>query len=146
MRKRALGAMAVVALLTGVVFAVGSEYHNRHNAPPVVKYHTFFKAPPGANVAIIGTSVQTAGGISPSVDGTAFRVTTALTTASVLNVTATDGTSTGTWGLNSSTALQAGDLYTFVFATDEDLRYDFQVESDGTIEFLGVEEIIAEGQ
>ena len=74
--------------------------------------------------------------ITPKQGSVRARVTVALTTSSVVNVSATDGTTTHTWGLNASAALNAADLYEFQFGTDPALAYNVQVETDGVIEQL----------
>lgn len=97
-------------------------------------------AAPGANAGIIS------GGFTPTV-GSAIRVTVSLATASVFNVTVTpSGGAKRTHGLNSSVALAANDLYSFTFGAspaDADgtaLSYNFEVETDGIIRYLVVEE------
>ena len=102
-------------------------------------------AAPGANTNILTAS------ITPSQTASAYRVTVALATASVFNVFCDSGTDY-TFGLNGSTALNAGDLYTFVFGvthnTDGSLgtgtavAYNFRVETDGVIQLLLVDEIL----
>lgn len=96
-------------------------------------------AAPGANTGITG-------GITPTV-GCAIRVTVSLATSSVFNVTVTpDGGTKRTHGLNTSAPLNANDLYSFVFgaaiadASGAALSYDFEVETDGIIRYLVVEE------
>lgn len=93
-------------------------------------------AAPGANTSFPAT------GFVPKARGSAFRVTIALTTSSVLNVHMTDGTTAYVQGLNASAALNAGDLYTFTFSVDPDLTYKFQVETDSVIRQLIVDEIV----
>lgn len=99
---------------------------------------------PGANTGIVS------GGMTFSESAGAARVTIALTTSSVVNVTCTDGSTTHKWGLNASGALNTGDLYTFSFgvsASDDGtsdgtgLTYNLEVETDGVIEILLVDEI-----
>lgn len=89
---------------------------------------------PGANTNILST------GITPQY-GAAFRITVALTAASVFNVEAVSSGTTHVWGLNSSVALNAADLFTFTFGVNPDVVYNFQVETNGVIEFLQVDEI-----
>lgn len=97
---------------------------------------------PGANAGILGTAIR------PGENASAFRVSVALTTSSVFNVTCYDGSTTHKWGLNESGALNAADLYTFTFGVRNtkdgttSLVYNFEVETDGVIEYLVVEEII----
>jgi len=74
--------------------------------------------------------------ITPAKGSVRSRLTVALTTSSVLNLSATDGTTTHTWGLNASAALQAADIYDFEFGTNPALAYNVQVETDGVIELL----------
>lgn len=99
---------------------------------------------PGADTAILSSGIQFGPNASMA------RVTVALTTGSVFNVTCTDGTTPHKWGLNESDALNAGDLYVFTFGvrstTDNEgggdsLTYNFEVETSGVIELLLVEEV-----
>lgn len=94
---------------------------------------------PGANTNIFST------GITPVYPVGALRVTVCLATASVFNLrvinTPAGGSTAFTIGLNASSALNAGDLYTFTFGCNNDLTYNFQVETDGIINVLQVEEI-----
>ena len=97
---------------------------------------------PGANTNII-TPVKVSDSAST------IRVTVCLATASVFNVVVTNGSTPFTMGLNASSALQAGDLYTFTFGARRyssqtgttELTYSFQVETDGVINYLLVEEV-----
>ncbi len=90
---------------------------------------------PGANTSILASN------ITPKRAGS-LAVTVSLTTASVFNVLATDGTTTHLWGLNSSTALNAADVYRFVIDAVPALSYNFQGETDGVIETLIVNEVM----
>ena len=101
---------------------------------PIARATVFNGAAPGANTDMLAAD------LTPGRRG-AFRITVAVTTASVFNVSATDGTTTHVWGLNGSVALQAGDVYTFTIGCDPSLSYNFQVETDGVIEVLVVDEI-----
>lgn len=100
-------------------------------------------AAPGANTNILSTAIKV------SESAVALRVTVSLTTASVFNLHVTDGTTAYVIGLNASTALQAGDLYTFTFgarryssqSNTTELSYNFQVETDSVIRMLFVEEV-----
>ena len=107
------------------------------------KATVFNGSAPGANTGITG-------GITFSGSAGAARITIALTTSSVVNVSCTDGSTTHKWGLNASSALNAGDVYTFslgVSATDDGtstgtaLTYDIEVETDSVIEILIIDEI-----
>ena len=104
---------------------------------PAIRRDTVFNgAAPGVDTDIFSSD------LTPTQGSLRARVTVALTTSSVLNVTATDGTTTHTWGLNASAALQAADLYDFTFGTDPDLAYNVQVETDGVIEQLLWDDLI----
>lgn len=98
------------------------------------------------NLSAPGADTAAFTAISPIFDQSEFRFTIALTTSSVVNVTGYNGTTTHKWGLNSSSALNAADLYTFivpVFKTDQSdnaMVYSVEVETDGVIEFLCVDE------
>lgn len=105
-----------------------------------IRYKNFNRTAPGANSPIVGTAVQSTGGITPRDNGT-FIVQAGLTNASVLNVTATDGSTEHKWGLDKSTALQAGDLYEWEFLVNKALRYDFEIETDGVVETIIVAEV-----
>ncbi len=103
------------------------------------RYAGFNVSAPGANTAIF--TAMTSGD-----NASACRVTVALTTSSVLNAGFSDGSDTHKVGLNESGALNAADLYTFTFAwpsTDgtNDLTLTLEVETDGVIELLVVDEI-----
>ena len=104
----------------------------------------FNAAAPGQNTNIFSSS------LSP-VYGGYFVVTVNLATASVLNYTVTDGTTTKTCGLNGSVPLNAGDTYSFSFGVakvDQSavaLSYNFQVETDSAINFLSVNEVAIGG-
>lgn len=89
---------------------------------------------PGANTNIITS-------ITPQY-GCALRVTVCLDTASVFNVTMTQGSTTFTCGLNSSVALNSGDLYAFTFGGNTSTAYNFQVETDGVIRILQIDSVI----
>lgn len=95
----------------------------------------FNRAAPGANTNIATTA------LTPAYPVSAFRITVALATASVFNVTETVGATTNTYGLNASAALNAGDVYTFVMGVNNSATYNFQVETDGIIRKLQVDEI-----
>lgn len=99
-----------------------------------IRHEGFNIAAPGANANILSSS------ITPNY-GCALRVTVCLATTSVFNVTMTQGSTTFTCGLNSSVALVSGDLYTFSFGGNTDTAYNFQVETDGIIRILQVDEV-----
>ena len=91
---------------------------------------------PGSNTDIFSAD------LSPSQGSVRARITVALTTSSVINISATDGSTTHVWGLNASAALQAADLYDFEFGTDPALAYNVQVETDGVVEQLLWDDLI----
>ena len=101
-------------------------------------------AAPGVSTNILTTGITFGDAVS------ACRVTVCLTTSSVFNVYVTDGSTAYTMGLNASGALNAGDLYTFVFGVCKyssdsgttGLTYNFRVETDSVINYLRVEEVI----
>lgn len=108
-------------------------------AVPIVSI--FNQAAPGAN-----TDIATDFNVDKNV--TALRISVALTTGSVFNIACRAGATEHIWGLNSSTALNAGDAYTFTIGcrryddgleTGTLLTYNFQVETDSVIEMLMVE-------
>ena len=91
---------------------------------------------PGANTDILGTD------ITPE-NAAAFRITTQVTAASVMNVMVKkSGNTTQTCALNNNIALLAGSLYTFSFGVVPSQTYNFQVETDGQIDILQVDEIL----
>jgi len=92
-------------------------------------------AAPGANANIFATT------ITPSYPVSALRVTVVLAVAAVLNFTVTNSGTTFTCGLNQSLALNSGDAYTFVFGVNGSNTYNFQVETDGIIRVLQVDEV-----
>lgn len=99
-----------------------------------VKSDNFNVSAPGANTNILSTS------LTPAYGG-AFRVTVCLATSSVFNVTITRSGTTKTCGLNASTALNAGDLYTFSFGVSTGNTYNFQVETNSIINILQIDEV-----
>jgi len=94
-------------------------------------------AAPGAN-----TDIFTA--VTPKDGVYAWRVTVALTTSSVFNVSATDGTTPHAWGLDASGALNAADLYSFEHSVSPGVSYSYQIETDGVVEYLAVDELVSE--
>lgn len=96
----------------------------------------FNQSAPGANTNILSTA------LTPIRNDSVFRITVCLATASVLNTTVTSSGTTKTIGLNASSALQAGDMYTFSFGVRSTYTYNFQVETDGVINLLLVEEVV----
>jgi len=104
---------------------------------------------PGANTAITGSS------FTPRHAGEA-RIQIAVTTSTVVNWVATDGTTEHKWGLNSSVALNAGDTYYFTrfvsprtgtgsAVTTAAMTYHVEFETDSVIEELIVH-VIPTGQ
>lgn len=96
---------------------------------------TFGLAAPGANTDILSTA------LTPTY-GAAWRVTVCLTTSSVFNMTITQGSTTFTCGINSSVALNAGDLYSFTLGVNPANSYNFQVETNSVIRILQIDEVI----
>ena len=96
----------------------------------------FNLAAPGANTAILTSN------LTPAEGATLIRVGVALAAGSVFNITATDGATAHKWGLNASAALQAADYYSFEVVADRTLAYNFEVETDGIIELLIVDDIV----
>jgi len=79
-----------------------------------------------------------------------LRITVALTTTSVLNLTVTDGTTAYKWGLNESVTLNAGDVYTFYVpvrktttgkSTGTALTYNLEVETNSVFQCLWIDEL-----
>lgn len=117
--------MAIEASRVGVASALVTEYA---------------KAAPGANTTFSTFKVSPVCGM--------VRITVALTTSSVLNLTVTDGTTAYVLGLNGSVALAAGDVYSWVlplrYTSNGDdggtgLTYGFQVETDSVVRLLFVD-------
>ncbi len=115
-------------------------------------YEAYALAAPGANTGMVPTGAQYASvaGLRFSRRAARVRVFVVLTTGSVFNYHVTDGTTAYTNGLNSSTALNAGDAYEFEFdvqystdgsETGTRLTYNFQVETDSVIRQLIVTEV-----
>ena len=103
-------------------------------------YSGFNISAPGANTGIVNAETSSALNVR---DGR-LRITIALTTSSVVNVTCTDGSTTHKWGLNSSSALNAADLYSFELGCSRLsgatlLSWDVEIETDGVIELLVIE-------
>lgn len=99
-----------------------------------IKSDNFNVPSPGNDTDILTTA------LTPTY-GAAFRITVCLATASVFNVTMTRSGTTFTCGLNSSVALNSGDLYTFVFGVSTSSTYNFRVETTGIIRILQVDEV-----
>lgn len=100
----------------------------------------YAKAAPGANTTFSTFKVSPVCGM--------VRITVAVTTSTVLNLTVTDGSTAYVLGLNGSVALAASDLYSFVvplrYTSNGDdggtvLTYGFQVETDSIIRILWVD-------
>jgi hypothetical protein len=105
----------------------------------------------GFNVSAPGADTGITSGVKFTPSASVCRITIALTTSSVVNITCTDGSTTHKWGLNASAALNAADLYTFTFAVRAnatglagglDLTYDVEVETDSIIEILLLDEVV----
>lgn len=97
------------------------------------------------NISAPGANTGITGGFTVGSNTSAIRITIAATTSSVVNLTATDGTTAHKWGLDESNAVQAADLYTFPVINGQlGLTYDVEVETDGVIEVLNIVELIEE--
>ncbi len=94
----------------------------------------FNRTAPGANTNILAAS------FTPR-QSAVLRITVVLATASVFNITETVSGVTNTYGLNRSVALTAGDAETFTFGASPAASYNFQVENDGIIRKLHVDEV-----
>lgn len=103
---------------------------------PIVKADSFNVSAPGANTNILSTS------ITPTY-GSTLAIGVTLATSSVFNITETRSGTTFTMGLNASSALNAGDAYTFVWPCTPNSTYNFQVETNGVIQVLKVFEMPA---
>lgn len=99
---------------------------------------------PGVNTNILATGLTPIYPKSIGVgnEASVFRVTVVLATGSVFNYTVTNGTTAFTVGLNASAALNAGDEYVFDIPVHSTYTYNFQVETDGVIRILWVQEIV----
>lgn len=104
----------------------------------------FNRAAPGANTDIIATTITnivtgaltTTNYYSPNVD-CCIIVSVALSTASVFNMTESDGTNSFTNGINSSVSLGLGDLYSWsLIPVKAGYQYNFQVETNSIIRRL----------
>lgn len=101
-------------------------------------YDGFAVAAPGANLPIIGD-----GGIDigDHQGVNAVAVTVALNALSIFNITVTRGATTKKFGLNSSVALAAGDLFgPFLIPVTSGDAIDFEVETN-----VGIDRLIVEG-
>lgn len=70
-----------------------------------------------------------------------LRVTVALSSAVVFQMTMNDGATTVTVDLNGGTALTADALYTFTFGARPGYNYNFQTVGATTVRLLFVEEV-----
>ena len=90
-----------------------------------------------ANTDILTTDLQ------PALKASVFRVTVTLPISSVFNVAVSESGTTKIMGLNSSGALNAGDLYAFDIPVSAGLTYNFQAETaqGSGIDLLLVQEL-----
>ena len=96
----------------------------------------------GFDIAVPGANTGITGGVQAILGRGAMRIWISVETASVVNVTITDLTpTTKTIGLNMSVALQASDLYVFDTPSFANFTYDVEVETNGVIALLKMEEI-----
>ena len=99
----------------------------------------FNKAAPGANTNILDANVTP---VQMGTDSPIFRVTACLAVSSVLNVVITDSDGNSeTIGLNDNAAITADAMFREAFAVRSDYTYNFQVETDGEIKLLLVDQI-----
>ena len=101
---------------------------------PLPRFEQRAIAAPGANTNIMSSS------ITPKMS-CRLRVYITLAVAAVLNYTETIGGTTRTFGINESVPLGAGDEYIFDHSASPDAAYNYQVETDGIITRLKVEEV-----
>jgi len=92
-------------------------------------------AAPGANTGMLTTALTFA-------RSTTLRITVALTTSSVFNVSVLNGATTNKLGLNKSAALNAADIYAFEMDVESSDIINFEVETDSVIEMLTVRQFI----
>lgn len=101
---------------------------------PLPRFEQREIAAPGANTNIMSTS------ITPKMS-CRLRIYITLATASVVNYTETTSGVSRTIGLNESDPLTAGDEHIFDHSASPDSSYNYQVETNGIITKLKVEEI-----
>lgn len=101
---------------------------------PLPRFEQRAIAAPGANTNILSTS------LTPKMS-CRMRIYITLATASVVNYTETVAGVTQTIGLNESVPLSAGDEHIFDHAASPDASYNYQVETNGIITKLKVEEV-----
>ena len=95
------------------------------------------------NLAAPGSNTNIFTAIGPKAGSYNWRVCVALTTSSVFNISATNGTTGHIFGLNASAALNAADIYCFEHAVDQANTYSYQIETDGIVEMLTVDELVS---
>lgn len=151
----AILALCILPLLAIGVASTTARAQSAPNGGIGLRAYLFHRAAPGANTAIItkAPNGSTITGLTPQSGVGAFRVTIQLATGSVLDATVSDGTTTTTSHLNGGTALTAGCLYTFCFgvcdrvptldqnAAPLPLVWNFQIETNGVIDLLQVDEV-----
>lgn len=136
MNNRILIAVAVLLLAVPVVY--NRPQAEARTPQSTVRARIHNGSAPGANTDMITDFTPTSDAV--------LEVTVQLTTSSVFNMMVTDGTTEHAGGINSSSALNAGDRYVFEFdvpankADGTALVYNFQVETDSVIETLFVRE------
>lgn len=91
-------------------------------------------AAPGANTNILTTSIT-------ALMSCRMRVWITLATASAFNYTENDGSTTRTFGLNSSVPLSAANEYVFDHAATGGYAYNYQVATNGIITKIRVDEV-----
>lgn len=101
---------------------------------PLPRFEQRAIAAPGADTNIMSSS------ITPKMS-CRLRIYITLATASVVNYTETISSTTRTIGLNESVPLSAGDEHIFDHSASPDAAYNYQVETNGIITKLKVEEV-----
>lgn len=114
---------------------------------PILLFDAFDQSAPGPNKNIVATAngaeATVANRLRPKFGVSALRITVALATASVFNVVVrrASGEQDRVLHLNGGTALDAEEVYTFTMGCSKANYYDFQVETNGVIRLLQVDEI-----
>lgn len=148
MSRQRIHRFTVAGIVAGLLaFALGigaamADTRLSPNAPrtPAVELAAVFS---GAQVTANNDIL--AADVTPTAPNSCMRLTVALATGSVLNLTVTDSNSeTKTLGLNSSTALGAGDLYFLTWACRDDYTYNLQPETNTEILYLLLDEVVEE--
>jgi hypothetical protein len=106
---------------------------------PILRYAGFGIAAPGADTDIIS------GDLTPRSQTLKVRVLVVLAVASVFKIILTQGVTSYTAKLGQGAPLLADCAYTFDFEIDSATSYNFQVATNGAVNYLNVKEIVGEG-